>query len=74
MSLLTAIIVMNSTIYNGLYSNHADLSPNYVGVLMGLSNTVGNISSLMAPLLVGLIVTNPVKKYSNERRKRSELR
>ena len=60
MSLLTSIIVMNSTIYNGLFSNHADLSPNYVGVLMGLSNTIGNISSVLAPLFVGIVVTDPV--------------
>lgn len=60
MILLTAIIVTNSTIYNGVYSNHADLSPNYVGILMGLSNTVGNISSLLAPLFVGTFVTDPV--------------
>lgn len=60
MGLLTATIVTNSFIYNGLFSNHADLSPNYVGILVGLSNTIGNISSLLAPLFVGLIVTDPV--------------
>lgn len=55
-------MILNSGVYNGLFSNHADLSPNYVGVLMGISNTAGNFSGLMAPLYVGLIVTDTVRK------------
>lgn len=61
-ALLTLSMAANSAVYNGLFSNHADLSPNYVGILMGLSNSFGNLSAVLAPLYVGLIVTDKVRK------------
>lgn len=36
--------------------NHIDISPNYAGTLMGLTNGAANIMSIIAPLLVGFIV------------------
>ncbi|XP_050323734.1 putative inorganic phosphate cotransporter [Bactrocera neohumeralis] len=42
----------------GFLINHIDLSPNFAGVLMGIANCAANIMSLLAPLAVGVIVTD----------------
>ncbi|KAH8369594.1 hypothetical protein KR093_000239, partial [Drosophila rubida] len=42
----------------GFMINHIDLSPNFAGVLMGISNGIANVMSIIGPLLVGIIVTN----------------
>lgn len=46
---------------------HVDISPNYAGVIMGLSNFIPNFCSILAPLFVQLIVTDEVRyhKYYN---------
>lgn len=62
-TLLTVTVSTNSAAYNGVFSNHADLSPNYIGILMGVSNMIANAASVMAPMYVGYIVEDEV---SNE--------
>lgn len=37
--------------------NHLDIAPQYVGHLMGLSNTIATLPGMISPLIVGLIVT-----------------
>ncbi|XP_023177805.2 putative inorganic phosphate cotransporter isoform X2 [Drosophila hydei] len=56
--LLTITVGFNGACYLGFQINHIDLSPNFAGILMGITNCVGNIMSIIAPLLVGFIVTN----------------
>ncbi|CAD7015095.1 putative inorganic phosphate cotransporter [Ceratitis capitata] len=56
--LLVMLIGVNSAAYLGFLTNHIDLSPNYAGVLMGVANCMANLMSVLAPLLVGFIVTN----------------
>ncbi|XP_034104465.1 putative inorganic phosphate cotransporter isoform X1 [Drosophila nasuta] len=56
--LLTVTVGFNGACYLGFQINHIDLSPNFAGILMGITNCVGNIMSIIAPLLVGFIVTN----------------
>lgn len=41
-----------------LQANHIDIAPNFAGTLMGLTNCAANIMSIIAPLLVGYIVTD----------------
>lgn len=41
-------------------SNHLDLAPNYAGTLMGITNCVANIISIIAPLVVGFVVQEEV--------------
>lgn len=60
MLLMTIVLSTNSAVYNGLFSNHADLSPNYVGILMALSNCLGNLAALSAPIYISEVVTDPV--------------
>ncbi|XP_068146982.1 putative inorganic phosphate cotransporter isoform X1 [Drosophila tropicalis] len=56
--LLCFTVGMNGSTYLGYQMNHIDLSPNFAGVLMGITNCVANIMSIIAPLLVGFIVTD----------------
>ncbi|XP_017839662.1 putative inorganic phosphate cotransporter isoform X2 [Drosophila busckii] len=57
-ALLTVTVGFNSACYLGFQINHIDLSPNFAGILMGITNCVANIMSIIAPLLVGFIVNN----------------
>lgn len=58
--LLVVAVGVNSAVYLGYLVNHIDLSPNFAGTLMGISNGFANIMSLLGPLAVGVIVTNEV--------------
>lgn len=59
-ALLTLAVGVNSAAYVGFQINHIDLSPNYSGTMMGITNCLSNIMSIIAPLLVGFIVTDEV--------------
>lgn len=63
MALLIIAVGFNSAIYCGFNINHIDLSPNHAGTLMGITNGISNICSLVAPLVVQFIVTNEVRKF-----------
>lgn len=56
--LLTIAVGLNGTTYVGYMVNHMDLSPNFAGSLMGLTNSIANIMSILGPLAVGLILTD----------------
>ncbi|XP_055920706.1 putative inorganic phosphate cotransporter [Eupeodes corollae] len=57
-TLLTIGVGLNSACYVGYMVNHMDLSPNFAGTMMGISNGFSNILSLLAPLVVGAVVEN----------------
>lgn len=58
--LLTITVGINGSTYLGFQVNHIDLSPNFAGVLMGITNCAANIMSIIAPLIVGFIVNDEV--------------
>jgi hypothetical protein len=60
MVLLTLAVGLNAAVYVGFQLNPIDLSPNYAGTIVGIASCIANIMSLVAPMLVGLIVTNEV--------------
>ncbi|XP_050443632.1 putative inorganic phosphate cotransporter isoform X2 [Adelges cooleyi] len=62
--LLTAALTLNSGVYSGFLANHLDLAPNFAGTLMGITNSLANVTSIMGPLLVGFMVDkdNPTKE------------
>ena len=45
---------------SGYVVNIGDLSPNYAGTLMGISNTIANIPGFLAPLVNGVIIGEKV--------------
>ncbi|CAD7014722.1 putative inorganic phosphate cotransporter [Ceratitis capitata] len=56
--LLTIGVGFNSAAFCGYLVNHMDLSPNFAGTMMSISNGVANFMSLFAPLIVGAIVAD----------------
>ncbi|XP_055857015.1 putative inorganic phosphate cotransporter [Episyrphus balteatus] len=56
--LLTLTVGINSATYLGFQVNHIDLSPNFAGTLMGITNGAANIMSSLAPLAVGFVVND----------------
>ncbi|XP_017079111.1 putative inorganic phosphate cotransporter [Drosophila eugracilis] len=38
--------------------NHVDLSPNFAGLLFGISNTLMSAAGVISPIIIGLTVTN----------------
>lgn len=56
-ALLTIAVGVNAATYLGFQVNHIDLSPNFAGALMGITNCAANIMSIIAPLTVGVVVT-----------------
>lgn len=65
--LLSVIILMlpssaDCCFVGGNYMTHVDISPNFAGVIMGLSNFIPNFCSILAPLYVQLVVKDEVSK------------
>lgn len=51
----------NGAISTGPISNIVDLSPNYAGVLLGITNLVSMATAFLSPMIVGLLTNNNVK-------------
>lgn len=58
--LLTTALALNSGVLTGFLTNHIDLAPNFAGPLMGLTNSIASLTSVLGPLLVGFMVTDSV--------------
>lgn len=56
--ILTIAVGINAATYVGYMCNHMDLSPNFAGSLMGLTNSFANVMSILGPVTVGFILTS----------------
>ncbi|CAH0398532.1 unnamed protein product [Chilo suppressalis] len=56
--MLTLSVGINAGQYTGYMLVHIDLAPNFSGILMGITNFLANIVSIIAPLVCGFIVTD----------------
>nr|XP_014102786.1 putative inorganic phosphate cotransporter [Bactrocera oleae] len=56
--LLTFTVGMSAATHLGFQVNHIDLTPNFAGTLVGLTNSASQVASSIAPLLVGYVVTD----------------
>lgn len=56
--ILTFAVGINASTYVGYMCNHMDLSPNFAGSLMGLTNSIANIMSILGPITVGYLLTS----------------
>ena len=63
MVLLTLIGSLTACTLSGFLINHLDLSPNFASVLIGLTNGLENITSILAPLSCGWIIDDPVSLF-----------
>ncbi|CAG9786476.1 unnamed protein product [Diatraea saccharalis] len=57
-AILTAVVGLNAGHYTGYLLVHIDMSPNFAGTLMGITNCIANIISIIAPLVAGVILTD----------------
>ncbi|KAG5881494.1 hypothetical protein JTB14_029159 [Gonioctena quinquepunctata] len=53
--ILTLGVGFNSGVYSGYNVNHIDLSPIHAGTLMGITNSISNLFSLIGPLVVDIV-------------------
>ncbi|KAK5641840.1 hypothetical protein RI129_010387 [Pyrocoelia pectoralis] len=66
-SIVTTVVLLfiavgaNGSSYSGYRVNHMDLSLTYSGTLMGVTNGIANLSSIIAPLLLQFVVTDETK-------------
>lgn len=58
--ILIISVGFNVAVFSGHQMNHMDLSPNFAGTLMGITNAAANICGIMAPLICGVLVPDPV--------------
>uniref|UniRef100_A0A1B6CEG3 Putative inorganic phosphate cotransporter n=1 Tax=Clastoptera arizonana TaxID=38151 RepID=A0A1B6CEG3_9HEMI len=54
--LLTIAVGINAGTYMGYLTNSLDLAPNFAGLLMGITNGFSNITSIIGPIVAGVIV------------------
>ncbi|GBP33841.1 Putative inorganic phosphate cotransporter [Eumeta japonica] len=56
--LLTCSIGINAGHYTGYLLVHVDMAPRFAGALMGITNCISNIISLVAPLVAGMLLND----------------
>lgn len=44
---------------------HLDMSPNFAGTMLGITNCVANLTSIIAPLAAGAIIKDEVRDCTN---------
>lgn len=67
--LLTLAVGTNCGVNIGYLVNHLDLSPNFVGYLMGITTCASNLMSILGPIFVGWVVTDEVSVQNMARQK-----
>jgi hypothetical protein len=58
--LLVLSVALNAGTFMGYLCNHIDLAPNFAGPLMGLTNGMSNVLSILGPLVSSFILTDMV--------------
>uniref|UniRef100_A0A034W752 Putative inorganic phosphate cotransporter n=1 Tax=Bactrocera dorsalis TaxID=27457 RepID=A0A034W752_BACDO len=56
--LLTFTVGISAATHLGFQVNHIDLTPNFAGTLVGMTNSASQVASSIAPLVVGYVVTD----------------
>jgi len=56
--LISLAMAINGFVYSGYNVTHLDMSPDFAGALMGLTNCIANSAGILAPGLVGLLTQN----------------
>ncbi|XP_035217768.1 sialin-like, partial [Stegodyphus dumicola] len=54
----TCSLAIGGFCYSGYMVSHLDLSPEYAGTLMGIANTISNLTGFLAPSVVGALTEN----------------
>ncbi|XP_073981774.1 putative inorganic phosphate cotransporter isoform X1 [Rhodnius prolixus] len=54
----TLSVVLLLFMFMGHNINHLDICPNFAGTLMGITNGLANIASMLAPQFIGFVITD----------------
>lgn len=57
-TLLVVSMAFTGLVTAGIPINHLDISPNFAGSLMGITNTFATASGILAPYVIGLLTNN----------------
>ena len=63
-ALFTIAMGLMGTFYPGMKVNPLDLSPNYAGTLMAITNGIGAITGILGPYLVGVMTSDVSFKFT----------
>ncbi|XP_076624580.1 putative inorganic phosphate cotransporter [Colletes latitarsis] len=65
-TILVVAVGLNAGSLCGFQINHIDLSPNFAGTMMSITNCIASVIAIIAPLVCGMIVPNEsnVKQWS----------
>lgn len=58
--ILIIAVGLNAGSLCGFQINHIDLSPNFAGTMMAITNCIASVIAIIAPLVCGAIVTEAV--------------
>ncbi|KAJ2948840.1 hypothetical protein O0L34_g5766 [Tuta absoluta] len=61
-AMLIITVGLNAGHYTGFLLVHIDMSQNFAGVMMGITNCIANVTGIIAPLVAGILLkdeTNP---------------
>ncbi|XP_046680575.1 putative inorganic phosphate cotransporter isoform X2 [Homalodisca vitripennis] len=61
-TLLTVSIALGAASYTGSLPNPLDLSPNFTGLVLGITFGLGSLSAILGPSLTGFIVTDETNR------------
>jgi ACS family sodium-dependent inorganic phosphate cotransporter len=56
----TIAMTLMGAYYSGMKINALDLSPNYSGATMAITNGIAAVSGIVSPILIGQIATNVI--------------
>ena len=71
--LLVLALGFDGMIMAGFMVTHVDMSPNFAGTLMGITNCVANFAGIFAPMVVGQILTLVIGDDGNDHNNGKEL-
>ncbi|GFY58935.1 hypothetical protein TNIN_343881 [Trichonephila inaurata madagascariensis] len=54
-SLFCVALFLNGFAYSGYRVTHVDMTPDFAGIIFGITNTVSNISGIISPMVVGIL-------------------
>uniref|UniRef100_A0A061QLM4 Sialin n=1 Tax=Cupiennius salei TaxID=6928 RepID=A0A061QLM4_CUPSA len=56
MTLIVTSVAFSGFMFSGFNVTHVDMSPEFAGTLMGITNCIANLTGFLAPRYVGLII------------------
>ncbi|XP_071644036.1 putative inorganic phosphate cotransporter [Temnothorax longispinosus] len=62
-AILVLAVGLNAGVFCGVLINHIDLSPNFAGTMMSITNCIANVISIIALLTCGVIITDESSVY-----------